>query len=134
MIRPLLENNPCFWARPMIRTFLAILRFFLLRIINFSLDWFLIEKKRNRIFLGTISLKIYDFTYLFSVFTCYLNDWWLFWTFWRKKRPSVWLVIQFLSVVFQLWISINTNIFFSFCNFKNEEFHTFASSYDLTKQ
>ena len=24
--------------------------------------------------------------------------------------------------------------FFSFCNFKNEEFHTFAPSYDLTKQ
>jgi hypothetical protein len=23
--------------------------------------------------------------------------------------------------------------FFSFCNFKNEEFHTFAPSYDLTK-
>ena len=24
--------------------------------------------------------------------------------------------------------------FFSFCNFKNEEFHTFAPSYGLTKQ
>ena len=36
----------------MIRTFFAILRFFLLRIINFSLDIFLIEKKWNRIFLG----------------------------------------------------------------------------------
>lgn len=58
----------------MIRTFFAILQFFLLRLINFPLDGFLIEKKRNRIFLGTISLKIYDFTYLFSVFTCYLND------------------------------------------------------------
>lgn len=24
--------------------------------------------------------------------------------------------------------------FFSFCNFKNEEFHIFAPSYDLTEQ
>lgn len=43
MIRPLLKNNPCFG--PMIRTFFAILRFFLLRIIYFSLNIFLIEKK-----------------------------------------------------------------------------------------
>lgn len=53
----------------MIRTFFAIPRFFLLRIINFSLDLFLIEKKWNRIFLGTISLKIYDFAYFISLFT-----------------------------------------------------------------
>ena len=53
---------------PMIRTFFAILRFFLLRFINFSLDWFLIEKKWNRVFLGydnPENIRFYLFIFCF---------------------------------------------------------------------
>lgn len=40
----------------------------------------------------------------------------------------------FFSVVFSVVNFYKHKHFFSFCNFKNEEFHTFAPSYDLTKQ
>lgn len=82
-----------------------------------------------------ITLKIYDFTYLFSVFTCYLNDLWLFLNV-LKKKTAIRMVGDsvFFSVVFSVVNFYKHTHFFSFYKFVNEDFHTFAPSYDLTKQ
>lgn len=75
-----------------------------------------------------------DFTYLFSVFTCYLNDLWLFLNVLKKKTTIRMVGDSVSQCVFSVVNFHKYKHFFSFCNFKNEEFHTFAPSYGLTKQ
>lgn len=132
MISPLLKNNPCFWTND--QDFLCHSS-----VLSFEDHKFFFglipdrEKAKSYIFrynkLKNIRFYIFIFCFymLFERLMVVLNV--------LKEKTTIRMVGDSVSQCGFSVVNFHKHKhFFSFCNFKNEEFHTFAPSYDLTKQ
>ena len=110
MLRPLLKNNPCFWANDQDFLCHSLVLSFEVHIFFFGLipDW---EKAKSYIFrynkLKNIRFYIFIFCFymLFERLMVVLNVL-------KEKRPSVSLVIQYFSVCFFCCKFPSTHTFF----------------------
>lgn len=132
MLSPLLKNNPCFWVND--QDFLCHSS-----VLSFEDHKFFFglipdrEKVKSYIFrynkLKNIRFYIFIFCFymLFERLMVVLNV--------LKEKPTIRMVGDSVTQCGFSVVNFHQHKhFFSFCNFKNEEFHTFAPSYDLTKQ